>query len=922
MPKEEQDLYTKRGTIKMNGNIWGVQIFLVAIICTYSFRSVECLPRTIRVGALFEEENESQELAFRSAIEKINLLSEIIPNSLLIEDVQHVRTHDSFHASRRVCQQIKKGVAAIFGPISTVSAAHVQSICGSLQIPNLHTEWDSRDVNVRSFFAINIYPHYQTMGRAYLDLIRYWGWRKFAVLYEDNDGLVRLQEILKATQDNDFEVTVRKLEMVNGNYISIMKELKNNGEFRIMVDCNTTFVKMILANALELNMTTEYFHYLFTTLDIRYDELKEFTHHGVNISSFRLVDPTKPQVVRVLSDWRLDQSRRGKSPLMGGTEVTTETALMYDAVLLFAAALQELAKAQDVDTSELNCAHSNTWKYGTSLINYMRRVNIEGLTGRIRYDDRGLRTDIDLDILELSKIGFDKIGIWNSLSGINITKNYVLSQRKIAESLANHTLTVVTLLEPPYAMLKEEESGKKTYQGFAIDLLREIALKLKFNYTVYIVKDGTYGAPNDKTGDWNGMVRELIEKNADLAVGGMSITYLREKVIDFTKPFLNVGITILFKKPEKQPPQLFAFLAPLSIEVWVYVVAAYLCVSFMLFVLARFSPYEWYNPHPCNPDSDVVENQFTILNSLWFTVSSLMRQGDCCEFSPRAISTRLVSGTWWFFTLIMISSYTANLAAFLTVERMTSPIERADDLAKQSDIKYGTLYGGSTMTFFKTSKIPIFQRMWHVMDSTDPSVFVNSSQEGIDRVLKGNYAYLGESAIIDYNVQRNCELMQVGGRLDSKGYGIATPRESPYRDLISDAILKLQEEQVITLLYNKWWREGYGAVECPNEDANKDASELGVSTVGGVFVVLGGGLATGLIAALMEFVWKAKKNAEEDKRSICAEMMREFRFAMKCFGSSKKTVKKGPRKKSITDNGIHFMPLAGFSAASGKEAYG
>ena len=56
---------------------------------------------------------------------------------------------------------------------------------------------------------------------------------------------------------------------------------------------------------------------------------------------------------------------------------------------------------------------------------------------------------------------------------------------------------------------------------------------------------------------------------------------------------------------------------------------------------------------------------------------------------------------WWFFTLIIISSYTANLAAFLTVERMSTPIESAEDLSDQNDISYGTLLGGSTMTFFR-----------------------------------------------------------------------------------------------------------------------------------------------------------------------------------------------------------------------------
>ena len=76
-----------------------------------------------------------------------------------------------------------------------------------------------------------------------------------------------------------------------------------------------------------------------------------------------------------------------------------------------------------------------------------------------------------------------------------------------------------------------------------------------------------------------------------------------------------------------------------------------------------------------------------------------------CELAPKASSTRIIAGVWWFFTLILISSYTANLAAFLTITRMTSPIKNADDLAKQTAIKYGSYYGGSTYSFFKVSPL-------------------------------------------------------------------------------------------------------------------------------------------------------------------------------------------------------------------------
>jgi ionotropic glutamate receptor len=78
-----------------------------------------------------------------------------------------------------------------------------------------------------------------------------------------------------------------------------------------------------------------------------------------------------------------------------------------------------------------------------------------------------------------------------------------------------------------------------------------------------------------------------------------------------------------------------------------------------------------------------------------------MQQGS--DLNPKTASTRIVGGIWWFFSIVIVSSYTANLAAFLTVERMSTPIESADDLAEQSEISYGSLESGSTMTFFRVT---------------------------------------------------------------------------------------------------------------------------------------------------------------------------------------------------------------------------
>lgn len=85
-----------------------------------------------------------------------------------------------------MCKQLKEGVGAIFGPLSRLSAAHVQSICNAMEIPHLETKWDPRDN--KDFYSINLYPHYVQLSKAYTDLIKYWKWTEFTILYEDNDG--------------------------------------------------------------------------------------------------------------------------------------------------------------------------------------------------------------------------------------------------------------------------------------------------------------------------------------------------------------------------------------------------------------------------------------------------------------------------------------------------------------------------------------------------------------------------------------------------------------------------------------------------------------------------------------------------------------------------------------------------------------
>jgi Ligated ion channel L-glutamate- and glycine-binding site len=68
--------------------------------------------------------------------------------------------------------------------------------------------------------------------------------------------------------------------------------------------------------------------------------------------------------------------------------------------------------------------------------------------------------------------------------------------------------------EKPYVMVREDKNltGNARYEGFCIDLLKAIANQVDFNYDIRLVPDDKYGAYDQETKEWNGIVRELMDK--------------------------------------------------------------------------------------------------------------------------------------------------------------------------------------------------------------------------------------------------------------------------------------------------------------------------------------------------------------------------------------------------------------------------
>uniref|UniRef100_A0A8C4ZLL4 Glutamate receptor n=1 Tax=Gadus morhua TaxID=8049 RepID=A0A8C4ZLL4_GADMO len=714
-----------------------------------------------------------------------------------------------------------------------------------------------------------------------LTLVEELRWQKFIIFYDTEYDIRGLQGFLDQTSRQGVDVALqrvdRNISQVFTNLFTTMRteELNKYRDTlrRAILLLSPHGAHTFIQQAVETNLASKDSHWVFVNEEISDTEILELTHSALGrMTVARQIFPVvKDSPLRCIRHNNHRISSLLCDPQEGYLKnLEVSNLYLYDSVLMLANAFyRKLEDRKWHSMASLNCIKKTTkpWNGGWSMLETIQKGNITGLTGLMDFKDSGSNSHVQFEILGSSfseSFGKDvkRLATWDSVHGLNGS----LKESRIENGMQGVTVKVVTLLEDPFVMVAENILGQpKRYKGFSIDVLDALAKILGFKYDIYQVADSKYGSqlPN---GSWNGMIGELINKRADLAVSAVTITPERENVVDFSKRYLDYSVGILIRKPEEKI-NIFSLFAPFDLAVWACIAAAIPVVGVLIFLLNRLQTLR------SSSSSSTPVGSGTLHSAIWIVYGAFVQQGG--DSVAGSVALRIVMGSWWLFTLIVCSSYTANLAAYLTVSRMDHAIRSFQDLSRQMEVDYGTVRDSAVYDYFKNKgtnpleQDSTYAELWRTISGNSGLDFsVSSPSEGIRKAKKTTYAFLWDMAVLEYAALTDdeCTVTVTGNGMSSKGYGIAMQHGSPYRDLFSQKILELQEKGDLDILKQKWWPRMGRCDLNRHASAQPDGRSLKLHSFAGVFCILAAGLLLACLVAGMETWWNGNRCRREQPK--------------------------------------------------------
>ncbi|KAG6701761.1 hypothetical protein I3842_07G001800 [Carya illinoinensis] len=853
--------------------------------------SVSKRPDVVNIGAILSFNSsigKVAKVALEAAVEDVNSNPVVLSGTKLKLAMQDTKLSGGFLGIVEALRFMENDTVAIIGPQHSVMAHVVSHIANELQVPLLSFAATDPTLNSLQF------PYFVRTTQSDLfqmatvaDIVRYYEWQDVIAIYVDDDhgrnGVAALGDKLA---DNRCKISYKAPLNPKLSREDITKTLVKVAlmESRVIIlHIYATWGLEVLDVALNMGMmgsgyvwiTTDW---LSTILDTESSLPLDAMESTQGVLTLRMHTPDSELKRKFVSRWSNLTAAQSDNGLFG---LNSYGLYAYDTVMLLAQALdaflsqrENISFSNDPSLSEfrggnLHFDNMSIFDEGNHLLNSILQVNITGVTGQIKFTSNGNLIHPAYEVINVVGKGMRTIGYWSNSSRLSVVPPEKLNTGTPSDHLYGVIWPGQTTQKPrgwvfssngrqlrvgvpnliSFRQFVLRVGSSDIFHGYCIDVFNAAVELLPYALPYKFIPFGDGHSNPIKTD----LLYKITTGDFDAAVGDITITTNRTKMVDFTQPYIESGLVVV-APVRKLNSSAWAFLRPFTPMMWSVTGIFFLVVGAVIWILERRTNDDFQGPP---------RKQF--VTTVWFSFSTMF-----FTHSEKVDSTlgRLVLIIWLFAVLILNSSYTASLTSILTVEQLSSPIKGIESLATSNDpIGY---QNGTFIDSYLTEE-------YHIQKSR--LVPLNSAEE-YEKALKDGPQKGGVSAIVDMRaymelfLSTRCEFSIVGQEFTKMGWGFAFPRESPLAVDLSTAILKLSENGELQKIHDKWLTRK----ACSLEGAKQDVDRLPLKSFWGLFLLCGSACLLALLLYIIKMVRQYMRRSGQISQSQSAAIQSFLAF--------------------------------------------
>ncbi|KAK7252620.1 hypothetical protein RIF29_36702 [Crotalaria pallida] len=837
-----------------------VWLLVLMVLCN-GFSSIEAglnnsaIPDSVNIGALFSFNTtvgRMVKIAIEAAVEDVNSDPSILGKTKLNVSLQEDSKYRGFLSISEVLQVMARRTVAIIGPQTSTTAHVITHIANELQVPLLSFSANDPTLSSLQFpFFVRTGPNDLYLMTAIADFINSYGWKDVIAVYVDDDnGRNGINALGDKLAERRCKISY-KAPMSPGatpeEITDLLVQVALAESRVIVVHTNTNWGPKVFRVAKHLGMMGTGYVWIATgflsaILDIDSSLTSDAMDDIQGVITLRMYTPDSELKRRFFSRWKnLTKDNNADTPL----GLSPLGLYAYDTVYVLARALDRFFKQGNSITfsndSKLSILHGDNlhldalkiFDEGKLLRKSIYDVNMTGVSGPFKYTSDGDLANPAYEIINVIGTGSRRIGYWSNYSGLSVyppnyskPANHSNASQKLLPVIwpgdtaqkprgwvfpnNGRVLRIGVPKRVSYEEFAKQIQGTDSFEGFCIDVFLSAVNLLPYAVPYKFIP---YGDGHSNPSDTE-LLRLITAGEYDGAVGDITITTKRTKMVDFTQPFIETGLVVVAPVRESES-NAWAFLAPFTPTMW--------CVTASFFIL--MGAVIWILEHRVNDDFRGPPKK-QVVTIFWFSFSTMF-------FSHRenTVSTlgRFVLIIWLFVVLIINSSYTASLTSILTVQQLSSPIKGIESLVNGKEpIGY---MQGSFVRNYLVEEIGIDASRLIPLKTPEESAkaLKKGPQEG------GVAAYIDERAYIELFLSTRCDFTIVGPEFTRNGWGFAFPRDSPLAVDLSTAILQIAENGDLQRIHDKWLLSS----ACLSQGAKLEVERLNLKSFWGLYLICG-----------------------------------------------------------------------------------